>query len=317
MNKRHIVIEIARRIFEAVAPRLGGAQTGDIVGESKSGDFTFALDEVAEKQLEEAVADVNRRAELRLAFYSEDRGLVSPVPDPQYALVVDPIDGTRPAICGLESCCVSVALGCLRDGHTRFRDLEAACLIELKSGHVISAEPGRVYLARRIDGPEEQIDGSRMSKKTDLSRMHWAFEQCARPVKATARILGDLIDASSFAGGAFIFNSSSYAISRVVVGQLDAYIDPYVALLRGPDGDQWEAYSRSLYGGRVFGLFPYDIAAAAYIAKEAGAVVCDVKGESLDNIALTQSSIDSLLSCLVASNRPLADTLLAHLVQRL
>ena len=48
-----------------------------------------------------------------VAFYSEDRGWLEPPARSRRSatplLVVDPIDGTRPAMAGLESCCVSVA----------------------------------------------------------------------------------------------------------------------------------------------------------------------------------------------------------------
>ena len=49
-----------------------------------------------------------------VAFYSEDRGLVTPAGDAEWVLVVDPIDGTRPAMAGFEAACVSVAAGAAR-----------------------------------------------------------------------------------------------------------------------------------------------------------------------------------------------------------
>ena len=38
-----------------------------------------------------------------IAFYSEDRGLVAPAGEPEWVLVVDPIDGTRPAMASVRS----------------------------------------------------------------------------------------------------------------------------------------------------------------------------------------------------------------------
>ena len=67
--------------------------------------MTFAIDAEAERELEAFLAE---RAP-DVAFYSEDRGLVEPGGSARTVLVVDPIDGTRPALAGLESCCVSVA----------------------------------------------------------------------------------------------------------------------------------------------------------------------------------------------------------------
>src|SRR3954453_11709369 len=78
------------------------------------GDVTFAIDEEAEAMIEPFLA---ARAP-NVAFYSEDRGLVEPAGKGDHVLVIDPIDGTRPAMAGLEACCVSVAAAPLRDGVT-------------------------------------------------------------------------------------------------------------------------------------------------------------------------------------------------------
>ena len=74
--------------------------------------MTFGIDAGAE----ETLADLAEHAP-DVAYYSEDRGLVAPDGATE-VLVVDPIDGTRPALAGLESCCVSVAAAPLREGAT-------------------------------------------------------------------------------------------------------------------------------------------------------------------------------------------------------
>jgi myo-inositol-1(or 4)-monophosphatase len=91
--------------------------------------MTFALDAIAESWLERFVAQRSPR----MAFYSEDRGLVAPS-DATHVLVVDPIDGTRPAMAGLESACVAVALAPLGDGEPTMADLEVGCVVEINSG---------------------------------------------------------------------------------------------------------------------------------------------------------------------------------------
>ena len=79
----------------------------------------------------------------RVSFYSEDRGLVSPAGDrAEWVLVVDPIDGTRPALAGLESCCVSVAAAPL-DAEPTMATWQVGCVLELKSGQAFVAERGR------------------------------------------------------------------------------------------------------------------------------------------------------------------------------
>jgi len=46
--------------------------------------------------------------------------------DETHVLVVDPIDGTRPAMAGLESACVAIALAPLDGGDPRMADVEVA-----------------------------------------------------------------------------------------------------------------------------------------------------------------------------------------------
>ena len=82
-----------------LAGELGTHQGRDHVGadggRGEGGDVTFAIDEQAESMMEAFLAE--RAPEV--AFYSEDRGMVNPASsDPEMVLIVDPIDGTRPAL---------------------------------------------------------------------------------------------------------------------------------------------------------------------------------------------------------------------------
>ena len=68
------MLELALRLRERVLPELGSYAGRASSGAGASGDVTFAIDAAAERELEAFVAE---RAP-RLAFYSEDRGLVAP-----------------------------------------------------------------------------------------------------------------------------------------------------------------------------------------------------------------------------------------------
>src|SRR5205085_11835233 len=123
---------------ERVLPELGSHAGRAHAGDAAGGDITFAVDAVAEESLAEFLAE---RAP-RMAFYSEDQGLVA-ADDAVEVLVVDPIDGTRPALAGLESACVAVALAPLGDGDPTMSDLSAACVVEIKSGDWFLAARGQ------------------------------------------------------------------------------------------------------------------------------------------------------------------------------
>ena len=102
---RELVRDLALALRERVLPHLGSHAGRAHEAAAAGGDVTFAIDAEAERELEAFLAE---RAP-DVAFYSEDRGLVEPGGSARTVLVVDPIDGTRPALAGLESCCVSVA----------------------------------------------------------------------------------------------------------------------------------------------------------------------------------------------------------------
>src|SRR5690242_15751715 len=158
-----LALDLAGRVRDAVAPSLGapGARAG--VGLAPGGDVTMAIDEIAERVTEECCAAAGD-----IAFYSEDRGYVE-IGKPRAILLIDPIDGTRPAAAGLESCCVSVAvLPASRDA--TLGDVQFGVVHEIKHGHR--------FLARRGGGTTiEQADGSlapiTLSPNVDLRALFW------------------------------------------------------------------------------------------------------------------------------------------------
>ena len=135
-----LVRDLSVALREQVLPSLGShaARAHDEDADGAGGDVTFAIDAEAEAMLERFLAE---RAP-DVAFYSEDRGLVEPAGAARAVLVVDPIDGTRPALAGLESCCVSVAAAPL-DGEPTMGDVSVGCVVEIPSGQVFLAERER------------------------------------------------------------------------------------------------------------------------------------------------------------------------------
>ena len=229
----------------------------------------------------------------RIAFYSEDRGLVEPSDDdPRWVLVVDPIDGTRPAMAGFEAACVSVALSELGDGTPTMGDIVAGSVVELKSGRTFYAERGG-----GLD-PAPSLSANR-----DLDRLFWAYGLRGRPMRAIAEVIGELIDASSVGGGTFDLGSASYDMTRIATGQLDAYVEPGPRMVADVPGMR-ERFER-LGGGAVLNNSPYDIAAAALCLGEAGAVITDAYGAPLANCPLLGSGAEFQISCVAAANAEL------------
>jgi myo-inositol-1(or 4)-monophosphatase len=284
---RELVVELATRLRERVLPELGSHTGRAHTGGGAGGDVTFAIDSLAEDELERFIGE---RAP-GVAFYSEDRGLVAP-PEATYVLVVDPIDGTRPAMAGFESACVAVATAPLGDGSPTMADVEIGCVMGIKTGERI--------LAVRGEGVVESSQPVRLSANADLSRMFWAYGFRGRPVRPTAEVLGDLIDASSVGGGTFELGSQAYAMTRLVTGQLDAVIEVGSRLVDEVPGMR-EEFER-VGGGVILNNSPYDLAAPALCLTEAGGVLSDGWGRSLGDRPLLGSGHEYQMSSISAAN---------------
>jgi myo-inositol-1(or 4)-monophosphatase len=299
---RELVVELAVALREEVRPHLGahaGRAHEDELGEG--GDVTFAIDERAESFMESFIAERSPG----VAFYSEDRGMVIPATDgegegPEWVLIVDPIDGTRPALAGLESCCVSVAAARLGDGEPKMSDVEVGCVTEIKSGETFVAERGK--------GVEPAPN---LSANTAIERMFWTYGLRGRPTMLLMDVLSELVDASSVGGSTFDLGSATFDMTRVITGQLDAYIEPGPRIVDEIPGAR--AQFEAVGGGTVLNNSPYDLAAAALCLTEAGAVVTDAHGGPLDDCLLLGSGHDFQMSCVTAANPELHAAILKSL----
>ncbi len=283
---RELVLELALRLRARVLPELGSVSGRTHTGGGAGGDVTFAIDAAAEDELEQFVT---QRAP-RLAFYSEDRGLVAAA-DATHVLVVDPIDGTRPAMAGFEAACVAVALAPIGDGTPTMADVEIGCVVEIKSGDC--------FLATRGTGVES-TRGVHLGSNSDLGRMFWAYGFRGRPVRPTVEVLGDLIDASSVGGGTFELGSQAFAMTRIVTGQLDAVIEVGSRLVDDVPG--MRAEFERVGDGHVLNNSPYDLAAPALCLTEAGGALSDGWGRPLDDRPLLGSGHEFQMSSISAAN---------------
>ena len=78
----------------------------------------------------------------------------------------------------------------------------------------------------------------------------------------------------------FDIGSATYAITRILTGQLDAYVDIGPAIIAA---HPWaEAEFRRVGRGGVLCNSPYDLAAAYLLCREAGVPMADADGGSLE-----------------------------------
>ena len=185
------------------------------------------------------------------------------------------MDGTRPAMAGLESCCVSVAAAPLGEGSPTMGDVEVGCIVEIKCGASFLAERG---------GGVELRDGDGRAVDPLLSAQRRTCRGCSGPpASAAARpiplieVLGELIDTSSVGGGFFDLGSATFDMTRILTGQLDAYVDVGSADDRRGSGAAPSASSRS-EEARCSTTRPTTWPPPSSACEEAGAVVTDAAG---------------------------------------
>jgi myo-inositol-1(or 4)-monophosphatase len=286
-----LAIDIAAAIRDAVAPSLGDPAARERVGIAPGGDVTMAIDDLAEHVLHRMCTDAGD-----IAFYSEDQGYVE-FGTPRAIFVVDPIDGTRPAAAGLESCCVSVAV---------VPPSLDATLGDVELGFVHEIKSGRAFVARRGEG----YPGA-LSSNTDLGALFWTAGLRCRPALETTMVLQDLIDGCSMRGGYFDLGSCTFNMTRIVTGQLDAYVDLGQHLVDTIPG-LVEKF-RAIADGAVGVNWPYDVAAATLILQEAGGVVTRPDGGSIADHPAVGSG-DGFGLAIIASASPALHELLVGAV---
>jgi myo-inositol-1(or 4)-monophosphatase len=304
---RPLIVELARGLREHVLPHLGSHAGRAHMPAGTGGDVTFAIDEEAERWLERYLAEHAPET----AYYSEDRGLVMPASTEREevpVLLIDPIDGTRPAMAGLESCCVAIAAAPLGDGAPAMGDVTAACVMEIKTGTTFVAERGHGLEIVSADGGLQTAD---LSPTTDVARMFWTLGFRGRPALPLVTVLGDLIDSSSVGGSVFDLGSAAFDLTRIATGQLDAYLDVGSRMI--DEVPALRAAFERVGGGAVLNNSPYDLAAAVLCAEEAGATVTDAYGEPLGARPLLGAGHDFQMSCVAAANPKLHTAVLAAL----
>ncbi len=305
---RQFLIDLAAAVREQVLPVVGAAKGREIVGAAASGDATFQLDEVAEK----ALLRFLKSSKMPVAYYSEDAGYTTfTSAQPENLLVIDPIDGTRAAKSGFESCVICVASTRVIE-RPRMADVDNACVMEILGDRTFYAERGkgaRIY----VDG---QYKRPKLSKNTDLETVAWSMTVPARPAELIFPTAARLIDLTSLKGGFFACNSTSYSLTRLLTNQLDACVDFANRFFRDiPDvvEDQFINAGR----GIILGIAPYDLVASLLIAQEAGCTVTDAYGKSFDDVLLLDSSVGNQRSMVAAASRELHAKLMSFFNTRI
>ena len=280
--------QLGNEIYKTVQPFLGDRE---IYGRAADGDLHFKLDEIAERGMESALKGLSREG-LKFAYFSEKDGkLIFESERPDYLYVIDVVDGSRPAICGFPQWCVNIASAPYSENPT-VGDVQYAFMKEAD---------GTEYIAERGNGASIIINGSESgpspSTNREISGSSLIIEVCG-----SEQTIGSLINIplikKAWPTGVFLVNSSSWTIGQLSRGKIDGYVHPTKRIF-----DEFPEYREKILqesGGKLKGLFPYDIAPWNLIGTESGLVITDSYGNSLDNMSLVDISAENQ-RCVVAA----------------
>ncbi|MBI4743281.1 MAG: hypothetical protein HY776_00350 [Actinobacteria bacterium] len=288
MEIKDLIYELTAKIQKSVKPHIGKVSSRHSLGKAVGGDTTFVIDEIAEKETEDFLKKCGN-----IAYYSEDKGLVI-FGKPEFVLIIDPIDGTRPAAAGLESCCVSVA-GAVYEEKPKMKNVLYGCIQEIKNETIFFAEKGKSV--------KIETGTPILSDNDNLKNLFWTIGFRGRPAESLITVLGELVDISSVDGGLFDLGSACFSLTRLITGQMDAYVDIGKRMIE--EVPKVNRYFEEVGQGSVLNNNPYDIAAAVLIVKEGGCIVTDGYGRSLDDYYLLGSGAEFQISTIAATSASL------------
>ena len=184
-------------------------------------------------------------------------------------------------------------------------DVAAGVIQEIKTGDIFVAERGAGFSMKRAYGAEIAF---LPSARSDLESLFWTLGFRGRPAVILASVLEELIDVSSVGGCVFDIGSATYSVTRILTGQLDAYVDIGPAIIAA---HPWmEQSSAALGAAHVLCNSPYDIAALYLLCREAGVPMATPPVGPSDERPVLGSDAAFQMACIAAANAELQAALI-------
>lgn len=316
---------VSRRVRDAQgagALRSGGEATVDAARVAGLGaaDVSFGLDVIAEAPLEEFCDELAREVPIRvLSEGFGDRVFAPRGRDPEWRLVVDPIDGTRNLMFDLRSGFVLSAVARERGDATRISDVEVAVMSELpptdrRSATVMGAIRGGGAWSRTRDldtgslGLARKLEASSDPRIENGFVVFFKFDREEREAIAAIETRFLELVASTHGIDSRLLFDDQYICSAGHLFLLLTRRYRFVADLRGIVGDRLGIANQTSK--------PYDVC-CSLIAEEAGVLLTDATGAEF-NLPLDLESRVSVVGYANSTVRAALEPLLARaLTERL
>lgn len=274
-------VSVSRGIVRAIRREgIYGLKEAGVSINQISHDFNFGVDRLAEKRIKREFKSLWRRG-VYWGYATEDQGLILPPGGVEAVHLIDPVDGSRPAIIGAENACIidSIILGNVKP-----------TIGNLSGGVVHAIKENRIFLVERGKGVFEVKTGDQLEpvlRRADISGLlsdaSAVYETYSMSNEFMGRVIDPLLKEVSFKTE---FPSGSYSALTLVRGQNELDIDLRRRVV--VDYPNFEVRLKS----NSKALFPMDVGACLLMIKELGGVVTDGYGNSLDDVLLWEFNLD-------------------------
>lgn len=274
-------LDLTASIAEAVRPVYGIKQK-DVPVSQRSKDFNYALDEVTEGRVKNVFSkEWKRRSELgkRLSAYiTEDQGYVEAPGEnaPEFIYLIDPVDGSRPAMSGTEQACVTMVAVKGDKKDAKFSDIEFGITHFIKEGVTLFVRRGSGVWAKGKDGKMEKVKAFE-NPPTNLKDCSMTTESYSFNKMITGAIYDPLARSVGYEISA---PSGSWSAASLVRGHNEIQVDVRDRLIRDfPEFGNVIKYDPV----KSKGGYPMDVAASVTMIEELGGKVTDAYGNSLSD----------------------------------
>lgn len=137
---RRILVKIASETSGYLRDIIDEKDLADIIGKGASGDTTRRADKIAE----ETIIDLVRNEGLCTKIVSEEGGIKSLCREPEYLLIVDPLDGSMNYLSKIPYAAVSLAIS--RINKPFYRDVLAGAVANIFLRETYSFDQEHVYI---------------------------------------------------------------------------------------------------------------------------------------------------------------------------
>ncbi len=271
-----------------------------IAGLTSDGDIMTTADKVAADAARENLKNSGIHCSLLL---EETGGIEKIHKNPNWLVILDELDGSRPARLGFDAagiCSVTAALIPINE-EPILANVVAAASYSL-SDHTFVAVKGQ-----GIKKNGKQINRLEPTRETEIENAI-IFNEHMGECGILEGFYKHIFNKAN-SGGHFYIASSSAAARMIIQGKADAHI--HLGKRMRDRFPEWQ--SRLLGPNKPPGMMPWDLASYYLLCKEAKAIVTDGFGKPLDQINLITDAPKTQASVITTGSRYLHQLILARL----